>query len=1612
MKKNYLSKIEFSTFRSMYLSVKIYYAIIVSLIFVTFSQGQTTAPFTTSGTWTCPAGVTSIQVEAYGAGGGGGYGGTTTNRQGGGGGGGGGYSKNTSITVIPGTTYIITIGSAGAGGSTSTGATANGGNGGNTTATFGTTTITANGGIGGKGYINGSTGGTGGTGTIFNGGAGGLGDGTGSGGGGGCGGTTSNGGNGGSRPTSSAAGTAGGGTIAGPGGAGTINNSAVGGTPASNYGGGGGGGTRNFAGGAGRGGYMLLSYICTPTGNLDCNTSNDYIANVTVNTLNNNTTCTTGGYTNFPASGTTTTSLTRGNTYNLSVRTGPGNRRHGLAVWIDFNQNLSFDDAGEYFFIGNGINANTTNTIAVAIPAGALLGNTRMRVRYGRQTDVLPTSSCTMAGTRGETEDYTLTIITPIVCVAPTAQPTNLILTPNSTLITGNFTAANPVPNNYLVVISTSSTPPSPGPNNTTPYAIGATVTSGYTVVDNDANTTFVTSTALLASTTYYFYIYSFNSACSGGPIYNLISPLSGPMTTLSLPYCIPSVSNGNESDTYFSQVSFVGTLNDFTNYSTFSSSPRGYQDFTGLTNIASQAQGEGVNVSITTPNNSFVKAWVDWNRDGDFIDAGESVYSTGNTSVLSTTFGFIIPSTNPIGNYRIRLRLNKNTGNNTFNSCGNIANFGETEDYLFTVVSSCSALIETATDGKNCGPGSVVLRASTASAGVTQYRWYTTPTGSTLVGTSSTGTWTTPSITTTTTFYVTVFNGCESLVRTPVVAIINPFPNLTYSPTNPTFCGEDAILDLSVTGDKEEVYLINEKFNSGTGTFTNTNILTSASDALTQWQNKTSTFIPAQAVWFPAISSGINNTFAYTTSDISATTVHNQLASATVNTSNFTNLTLNLNMYYSHYQPDGVSGANDYVTIDVSTDGGVTWPASGEIKRYIEDVGIGTRFETQTFDLSAYINQSNLKIRVRYYAVWSDGVAVDDIKLYGDRPITTALSWTSSTTIDAYTNIACTPAYAYIPGTPALNIYVKPSLAQLELSSYSFTANATLANGCTTSQVISVTNNSKIWNGTDSYWDDDENWIPLGKPTASNCIIIPDLANDPVISNTPNALCHNLFIHNNAQLTMNAGQNLIITDKLTVQPSAIFTVNNNASLIQINNSAINSGSIKMIRTSRPMRRWSYIYAGSPIVENAFGQIPSQFDLKYKWTSGTMNGSWVPLTALSSGEGFIARVSNIAPFNTGTGTINFEYTGTPKNGIVDVTVDSYDSSSMVAGNTALLANPYPSAIDGKKFLEYNVAGKSNTELGGTLFFWTSVTLYSGTGQYDVADYASWNLVGGVGLSPITSPLDLSLKPNGKIAAGQGFFTQIFADGQIHFDNIMRESDFNNQFFRNSNTTQSDERNRIWLNLYSGTTFKQMLVGYVDGATDEEDRLYDGDSFTNNEINIYSLLNNRKLVIQGKALPFNENDEVPLGYKITNPGFYSIAIDELDGIFSGSQTIYLKDNLLNITHDLKVSPYQFTSSAGTINDRFKIVYINNALGNPDYSLENNIKVIVNDEVAVSSSNLIMESIVVYNILGQKIITYKDINSNYFSFPGLHKNNTTLLLKIKLQSGESVVKKVIY
>jgi len=1364
-------------------------------------------------------------------------------------------------------------------------------------------------------------------------------------------------------------------------------------------------------------------------------------------------------------------------------------------------------------------NANTTGTETITYTT--VIG-TRYLIRIQRNN-----SDNNMNGT--------ICVFSPIPCSTPSAQPTALTFnTLTSTSLNGSFTAASPAPSGYLIVRSTSATPPTL--TNGITYAVGSTALgAGTLVIQGSAvtsNTTSFTSGTLTSNTRYYYHIFSYNNSCTGAPFYNSTTPLSNSAITCPVAPTAPvnsaitgsgftvtwtaSAAGGNAAPIeYFLEVSTnagftspiagspfsVGTalthtvtgLNGATmyyyrirafnescdssyltgnvttllgndecsgaialtvstscSYTTYSNS--GATGSTGMTapGCANYLGGD-VWFSAVVPATGVLTVDL---QTGVMTDSGMAFYSgtCGSLTLLEcddddSTNGFMsnisMAGLTPGQTIFIRVWEWGNDNNGTFGICATTPSCPAPSDLYATILSSTSVTVNWPITTPPSSGGYQYFINTTGTAPITGI----TPTGSTAAGvTSVTLTGLTPGQN----YYIWVRSFCGGTDFSSWYGPTNYSPCAVGNGTGTTTLDCPAVISggLGLNGgipptmscqtlgcvDLEASYLqINQPTN-----YSVSSIPYAPPYQFTCLQNPVS--VNVDDIWSPMINLPFN--FCFYGNNYNRCLIGSN-GVITFDTTTYAPGGYN-NWSFSNDLPNASLFRNTifgvYHDIDPSAGGQVGWElitlntgCRALVAAWNDIPMFSSTCNTQLYTgmIVLYENTNVIEVYVKEKstcATWNSGNAIVGIQNGAGTAAVVAPNRNGLSADWTVTNEAWrfTPSGTTLTtlkwfegnGTSGTQLGTTNSINVCPTVTTTYTAEVTyaLCNGTnlkfTDNVVVNISGN-KIWNGgTNTNWNEGSNWTPSGVPTSAHCVVIPDVANDPIISNTPNALGNNLSVHNNAQLTMNAGQNLIITDKITVQPNAIFTVNNNASLIQINNSAINSGSIKMIRTSRPMRRWSYIYAGSPIVENAFGQIPSQFDLKYKWTSGTMNGSWVPLTALSSGEGFIARVSNIAPFNTGTGTINFEYTGTPKNGIVDVTVDSYDSSSMVAGNTALLANPYPSAIDGKKFLEYNVAGKSNTELGGTLFFWTSVTLYSGTGQYDVADYASWNLVGGVGLSPITSPLDLSLKPNGKIAAGQGFFTQIFADGQIHFDNIMRESDFNNQFFRNSNTTQSDERSRIWLNLYSGTTFKQMLVGYVDGATDEEDRLYDGDSFTNNEINIYSLLNNRKLVIQGKALPFNENDEVPLGYKITNPGFYSIAIDELDGIFSGSQTIYLKDNLLNITHDLKVSPYQFTSSAGTINDRFKIVYINNALGNPNYSIDNAIKVLVNNEVAVSSSNLQMESIEVFNVLGQKLQTYNNINGNYFTLLNLQKNNTTLLLRIKLQTGETVIEKIIY
>lgn len=159
--------------------------------------------------------------------------------------------------------------------------------------------------------------------------------------------------------------------------------------------------------------YIIVAQAtgpCTPSVTSACD---EYIQNVSLNTINNTTSCTSGGYAAYLNS---STSLTKGMQYTITVTPaipqGAGAYTGDeIAVWIDYNNNLTFSSAERvgYVLVAQG----WSNQLTFTVPTTAITGTVRMRVRisYSVVADGgAPIDPCAVA-LYGETEDYTVNII-------------------------------------------------------------------------------------------------------------------------------------------------------------------------------------------------------------------------------------------------------------------------------------------------------------------------------------------------------------------------------------------------------------------------------------------------------------------------------------------------------------------------------------------------------------------------------------------------------------------------------------------------------------------------------------------------------------------------------------------------------------------------------------------------------------------------------------------------------------------------------------------------------------------------------------------------------------------------------------------------------------------------------------------------------------------------------------------------------------------------------------------------------------------------------------------------------------------------------------------------
>jgi len=534
----------------------------------------------------------------------------------------------------------------------------------------------------------------------------------------------------------------------------------------------------------------------------------------------------------------------------------------------------------------------------------------------------------------------------------------------------------------------------------------------------------------------------------------------------------------------------------------------------------------------------------------------------------------------------------------------------------------------------------------------------------------------------------------------------------------------------------------------------------------------------------------------------------------------------------------------------------------------------------------------------------------------------------------------------------------------------------ATVCNSCAT---------ATMWNETE--------WVPAA-PDNNSIAFIKGTLN----VTTDLEFC-SLVLLEDAQLNVASENNIHVVGTLDIAETASLVLENNSNLIQSGNLDENRGIIT-VKRNEEMRRLDYVYWSSPVADqNLFAFSDKTLSNRF-YSLDEPTNSFVAFAnpaneSFIAAKGFMVRAPNTFPANGNLATFNGLFNGRPHTGNISIDVTNSDASK----GFNMIGNPYPSTIDADAFMD------ANPDID-VLYFWTHATQ-----DPTASNYATYN-ASGAAEAATTSPGN---EPNGTIQVGQGFLAKMAADAPqqaaVSFKNDMRIGNNENQFFRSAT---SIEKNRIWLNLSDSTKkLNQILTGYITNATNAIDSRYDGKLIETTGSKLYNIIENSEYVIQAKALPFTADDVVKLGFKTETGGNFIISIDHVDGLFAGDQSIFLKDNLTGIIHDLKQENYDFASAQGEFKDRFEIVY-QAALGikNPELSADTIILFKENGILNVNSQNLVMLEIQLFDLRGRLVYEKSAINLNVIKLHDLKAANQVLLAKITTTDNKTITKKVVY
>lgn len=475
--------------------------------------------------------------------------------------------------------------------------------------------------------------------------------------------------------------------------------------------------------------------------------------------------------------------VSAGNSYSYLLGHG-GTASTGKAIWIDFNLDCDFGDAGEL------VVSTTSNTSSaggnITIPGTAFNGIARMRVAVSSGSQPNSGQSCS-GFSLGEYEDYSLNISGGLAAL--TWQPSSPLIVSNGSPVyivnqgvittytltvsdangctnTGTktiqyfakpsitVTASNNTPcSNSLVTLTAngaSSYSWSNGINNGVPFNASSTAT--YTVTGTDANgcSATVSKTITVLPNPTINNIKVSGPVCPGG---------SNMLTTLN--YCSPTTYPSNIYDSTYTIKSFNfnnGQINNNVQNSTT------YSNFSYIT--ANVTAGASYPISITTPNIHplYFLCLLDANQDGTFDLSTEVLAGVQTPTTNNLTGAFTIPATTKNGYVRLRMLVaSHNFGLQSNCIIADYVNqtnqaYGEFEDYTLIV------------SGGSAAPTSSITWSPSSNL--------SSSTGHTVLASNLTSS-------TTYTATITDGNGCTATTTSTAIVNANPTVSITSSTTN-----------------------------------------------------------------------------------------------------------------------------------------------------------------------------------------------------------------------------------------------------------------------------------------------------------------------------------------------------------------------------------------------------------------------------------------------------------------------------------------------------------------------------------------------------------------------------------------------------------------------------------------------------------------------------------------------------------------------------------------------------------------------------------------------------------------------------------------------------------